>query len=215
MAIFDTSDISRALLEKKWLALLAIGFLVLIFAACGGAGWLQLRDPFWRFLVAIVALLLCLFAVWGHVALRGDTDADLTKDYGFKITLPGDNANVGDEFTLEGTYEKKPPETIPIRAFIYSPYSGNYWPAGHKVQFFEEAKRWSVPVRPGGAKGDLKVAGIALLGQNAQLLCKHYDAVSKDIVDLRKKLGVHIGLPGIPEMSKDWKQLKTIRITRQ
>lgn len=82
------------------------------------------------------------------------------------------------------------------------------------MQFFDETKRWTVQLRPGGSKGDAKIAGIALLGKNAQIVCKYYDAVAKDVFALRKKFDAHIGLSGIPEMPIDWKVLKRIRITR-
>jgi hypothetical protein len=215
VATIDTAEIGKALLDKKWLALNFLGVAVFVFAASGGFGWVQLHDFVWRVSVAVLGILLVAIGMFGTFAIREDDDPQLRKNFGVKITGPGDNGNVGDEFTLEGTYEQKPPETASLRAFIYSPYSGNYWPAGHKVQFFEDAKRWSVQIRPGGAKGDSKVAGIAVLGKNAQLLCKHYDTFKNEIMALRKKFNVHIGLPGIPEMPRDWKELKTIRITRR
>ena len=214
MATLDTAEIGKALIGKKWLALVVVGLIVIIFAACGGVSVFQLHDFGWRFFVTVIGILVCAVGVWGNIAARDEDDPDLTKDYGMKITGPGDNANVGDEFTLEGTYEEKPPNIVPIRAFICSPSTGNYWPTSHKVQFFDERKRWAVQLRPGGSKGDVKVAGIALLGKNAQVVCKHYDAVAKDIFALRKKFDAHIGLSGIPEMPADWKELKTIRITR-
>jgi hypothetical protein len=164
--------------------------------------------------VAVIGSLVCAIGIWGNVAARDENDPDLTKDCGIEITGPGNNASVGDEFTLEGTYKEKPPDTVPIRAFIRSPNTGNYWPTSRRVQFFDETKRWAVQLRVGGRKGDAKIAGIALLGKNAQVVCKHYDAVANDVFALRKKFDPNIGLPGIPEMPTDWKELKTIRITR-
>ena len=148
MPILDTEQLWEALFDKNWLALDVLGVAVFVFAACGGVGSFQLHDSTWRLSVAVIGILILLTGIFGTFAIReDDDDLPLRKNFGIKIAAPGDNANVGDEFTLEGTYEKKPPEAIPIRAFIYSPYSGNYWPAGHKVQFFEEAAGQKTGVR--------------------------------------------------------------------
>jgi hypothetical protein len=209
----DSAVIAKEVAARRWLAFVVIGVLVFSVAAAKGVFGLKLDDPGWRIGLAIVGLLLAAIGIWDGIRKRDD-EADLGKEYGLKITSPGENANVPEEFDVQGTYEDKPPPNVSIRVFVHSPTSGRYWPTRSPIIFDQPGRRWSVTVRTGGSAGEIKYIGIAVLGKNAQLLCKHYDAVTDHIIGLRTKYHDRIGLPGIPEMPADWKESQRVRVRR-
>jgi hypothetical protein len=209
----ENASVVTAITSKRWIALIVIGGLLFLIAAGKGIYALKLEDPGWRAAIAVLGLALVGIGIWD--GLRGDgTDQGLQRDYGFKITSPRDNADVSNEFELEGTYETKPPEEVPIRSFVFSSTSGCYWPSSRPVVYNETAKRWSVTVRLGGNIGDKKLIGLALLGKNAQLACRYYDDVSGKIVALRRQYNAETGIPGIPGKPSDWKECDRVGVRR-
>jgi hypothetical protein len=205
--------IVRPILDKRWVALVVIGFLGVILAAGKGVWLFHLDEPVARIAVGAIGILVIVIGIWD--GLRGaDGDKRLTTDYGLRITSPGDNAHVGEEFEVSGTYKKRPPDDIPIRTFIFSPSSGDYWPNARPVIFDESEERWSTSIRPGGNVGDRKLVGIALLGKNAAIVCNYYDAVTRQIIGLRKDLNAQIGIPGVHGIPTDWKECHKVRVTR-
>lgn len=202
-----------AIIDKRWLVFLAVAIAALALAATGQITALKLPDLSSRIAVGLLGLFLLTVGIWDGFRTDNE-DKRLNKDYGLKITSPGDNANVAEEFEVEGTYQIRPPKDIPIRTFVCSPSSGNYWPNARPVIFDEANKRWSASIRPGGNVGERKFVGIALLGQNADRLCEYYDKVNQSITELRGKFNQHISLPGVPKVPSDWKECHRIRITR-
>lgn len=205
--------IARLIAEKRWLILVSIGAFLVLIAAGKGVWGIKVEDVAGRCVLGGLGLLLVCGGVWDAMRPQVD-DRRLGKDYGLKITSPGDNAHVPDEFEIQGTYDTRPPRDLAVRTFVCSASSGRYWPNGRPVIFDDAAKRWSSTIRPGGKAGELKFVGIALLGENAERICQYYDDVTGDIVKLRKMFDQSIGLTGIPKLPSDWKECHKVRITR-
>jgi hypothetical protein len=131
-----------------------------------------------------------------------------------KITSPGENENVPVEFAVEGSYDRKPAAGVLVRLFVFSPKSGHYWPSRSPILFDEANKRWRSSVRPAGAAGEERIIGIAVIGRNGRILCGYYDVVTDFIVDWRKRLNQHVGIPGIQAVPVDFKEGHSVRVKR-
>ncbi len=115
---------------------------------------------------------------------------------------------------MEGSYDRKPAAGVLVRLFVFSPKSGHYWPSRSPILFDEANKRWRSSVRPAGAAGEERIIGIAVIGRNGRILCGYYDVVTDFIVDWRKRLNQHVGIPGIQAVPVDFKEGHSVRVKR-
>ena len=175
----DKSTIGR-LIDRTPLAVIVIGVILFVIGAAGG--WpspsLQVNEMGWR--VALGAMGVVVAGIGGlllrretRAIPRGSSEVYLASDYGIKIEMPRNGAELGGRPEVSGSYTKKPPDGA-LRLFVVVSDGSYFWPQEVVKQFDTKNKKWYARIYLGGSPSYGAVIIAAIVGQSSQILWDYY-----------------------------------------
>jgi len=176
-----------ALARNVALFLVVVGTgLVLVGANGGFKEWLNIKELYFRVLLATIGVSVGTFGMRLLWTGQGGVDTSaIAKECELKISSPRHGSVVGEKIELEGEFRKKPPRKAVLCVIERTP-SGRYWFKEQPVRFAERENEWSATVYIGG-QSERRTLYIAILGDSGEILKDYFQ-------DVRKKFGKDLGV---------------------